>query len=42
MFASTTNAEAVITEAMDGSIGTITICNESYSDDCITIMDRNL
>ena len=42
MFASTTNAEAVITEAMDGSIGTITVCNESYSDDCITIMDRNL
>jgi hypothetical protein len=27
---------------MDGSIGTITVCNESYSDDCITIMDRNL
>jgi hypothetical protein len=41
MFANQTNA-AEIREAMDGTINTLTICDETDSSNCITMMDRNL
>ena len=41
MFSNATKA-ATITEAMDGTINTLTICDENDNTKCITMMDRNL